>query len=159
MGAHSHDESYAPRLGEDLSQLPLFRAVREPGPFDRSNHPRSPQEELIGEAIWKHKGRDRPVPLAQLVELAGVGERTVKGIVESLRDRHRMPIGARREEPFGYFVIVDADDLEIAVQPYRNQILSMWRVFARLAPPSMRKELHGQLRLEEQDGARCESDL
>jgi hypothetical protein len=107
--------------------LPLFPAEAIAGPFDRSATQPSPEETLIASLIWKHKGQANPIPIARLRELTGYSERQIKGTVESLIVTHRMKIGARREEPAGYFMIETKEDLAAAVGPYRSQILSMLR--------------------------------
>ncbi len=126
--------------------LPLFRA---PGPFDRSKVPPEPVEALVAGLIWEHAGRANPISIAEIRHRTGLSERKVKDVVEQLRVTHRVPIGARREEPAGYFRIVDAEDREAAVGPYRSQILQMFRVLRVLDEPGRVRELLGQLRLEE----------
>ena len=76
--------------------------------------------------------------------------RTVKAVVENLRSHHHCAIGASREDPPGYFWIRTAEDREVAVRPYRNQILTMWRTLRVLDSPASLRELHGQLRLPEE---------
>lgn len=102
--------------------------------------------------------RRRPVPISIAAIVGVIGaeftpltDRKVKEIVEQLRLTHHCPIGASRQEPFGYFWIVTAADRETAVRPYRQQILTMWRTLRALDSPAALRELHGQLRLEEED--------
>jgi hypothetical protein len=60
-----------------------------------------------------------------------------------------MQIGARREEPAGYFVIQNNEDLEAAVGPYKSQILAMVRRLRVLEPSQhSRLEFLGKIRLE-----------
>jgi hypothetical protein len=133
----------------DENDLPLFRAAREDeGPFGRSTAKPTPEERMIASLIWGYKGRARPISIAKLRELTGYTERQVKGIVEQLVVTHRMRIGARREEPAGYFIIQDQADLDTAVGPYKSQIFSMVRRLRILDSPAARSELLGQIRLE-----------
>ena len=60
-----------------------------------------------------------------------------------------MPIGALRDWPGGYFWMVDARDFEVGLQPYRQQVVSGWRLLRALDEPARLRELHGQLRMED----------
>jgi hypothetical protein len=124
---------------------PLFDA----GPFDGSPNTPTPEEILLGGLIWRHTGRANPISIAKLHEMTGYSERQIKGIVEQLVVTHHLQIGAKREEPAGYFVIQDVADREAAVGPYRSQILSMWRRLRVLEGPQTLRELLGQLRLDD----------
>lgn len=134
-------------------------AAAEGGPFERSKLAPTALETLVAELIYARQGRAHPIPIAEIIEwfeehAATVGterltERRVKDVVEQLRAAHRCPIGARRGQPEGYFWIVDAADREAAVEPYRRQILAMWRTLRVLDSTASLRELHGQLRLEE----------
>jgi hypothetical protein len=59
-----------------------------------------------------------------------------------------MKIGGRRGEPAGYFVVVDLEDLELAVRPYKDQIFAMLRRLRVLMSPHAYRELQGQLTIE-----------
>lgn len=122
---------------------------RREGPFSASQLPPTKEEILVASLIWQRRGRGNPISIARLRQLTGFSERQIKGIVEQLVVAHRMRIGARREEPAGYFMIETAEDLEAAVKPYRNQILAMWRRLRVLEQPQRLSELLGQLRLED----------
>lgn len=133
-----------------LQQAGLFdEKGRREGPFSASQLPATKEEVLVASLIWQRRGRGNPVSIARLRQLTGFSERQIKGIVEQLVVAHRMRIGARREDPAGYFMIETAEDLEAAVKPYRNQILAMWRRLRVLEQPNKLMELLGQLRLED----------
>lgn len=133
-----------------LQQAGLFdEKGRREGPFSASQLPATKEEVLVASLIWQRRGRGNPISIARLRQLTGFSERQIKGIVEQLVVAHRMRIGARREDPAGYFMIETAEDLEAAVKPYRNQILAMWRRLRVLEQPNKLMELLGQLRLED----------
>jgi len=120
-------------------------------PFVKSKVQPSALELTIGRMIWGHAGRAHPISIAEIIREVPqpkLSVRTVKNVVEQLRVMHRVPIGASREEPFGYFRIVDAEDRAVAVRPYRRQILTMWRTLRTLDSPERCQELLGQLTLE-----------
>lgn len=128
-----------------LEDLPLFQA----DPFADSTQKPTPEELAVGALVWRHKGRANPLPIARLRELTGYTERQIKGVIEQLIVTHRMQIGARREDPAGYFMIQNAEDLDAAVRPYKSQILAMVRRLRVLDPSHhSRLEFMGQIRCE-----------
>ena len=126
---------------------PLFDQPVD-GPFARSKFRPTGHETLIASLIWQHRGRARPISITRLQELTGLSERTIKGVVEELVVSHRMRIGARREDPSGYFIIEDAADLEAAVKPYKAQVIAMLRRLRALESAEAVREFLGQLALE-----------
>jgi hypothetical protein len=125
---------------------PLFAQPKR-GPVDASA-----DELAVAFIIMEHVGAADPVSIKRICAETSFSPRQVKGIVERLVVDHKMKIGARREEPFGYFTIESAADLEEAAGPYRAQILSMWRRLRVLESRQAMRELHGQLRIDEDNG-------
>jgi hypothetical protein len=126
---------------------------REAGAFDRSTTRPDRMEILIAAMIWFRRGRTNPISIAEIIRLAGVEgltDRTVKGVVEQLVVTHRCRIGARRDEPCGYYWIVDAEDQAAAVSPYKAQILSMLRRLRVLDSHEDYRAFVGQLALEDE---------
>jgi hypothetical protein len=126
---------------------PLFALPRAAEPFDRSKLDPTSMEIMVGVLIWEHQGRENPISIARLVQKTGVGERTIKGIVADLIAVHRMRIGARREEPAGYFIIRDAEDIPAGTGAYKAQFLAM-ALRLRVLDPGGMADLYGQLPLE-----------
>lgn len=145
MAKHSHDDWE--RVGLPRVHGPLFDMNE--GPFAHSQMDPTLEEILVGGIIWKHKGREKPITIAKIKEMTKLSERQIKGVVEQLVVSHKLRIGARREEPAGYFVIQDAEDLATAVGPYKSQILAMWRRLRVLEQPGLLREFLGQLSLED----------
>lgn len=135
------------RVGIPCVRGPLFDM--DEGPFAHSQIDPTMEEVLIGSVIWKHKGRNNPISIARLREMTKLSERQIKGVVEQLVVSHKLKIGGRREDPVGYFVIQDAEDLAAAVGPYKAQILAMWRRLRVLEQPGLLREFLGQLSLED----------
>lgn len=123
--------------------LPLF----DEGPFSHSPIDPEPVEKVVAGLIWQ-RDRVRPIAIREITAATGMSERAVKETVEQLRTAHRCAIGAARQEPFGYFWIRSAEDREIAVRPYREQIFTMLRTLRVLDSPAALREFLGQLRLE-----------
>ncbi len=118
-------------------------------PFAGSKVAPTAEERVVAEVIWRHKGRANAISIAMLCKILGKSERTVKGIKQQLIVTHRMRIGARREPPFGYFIIADATDLAVTVAAYQGQVIEMWRVLRVLLEGHELRRLHGQLELGE----------
>ena len=127
---------------------PLFAAAAD-GPFAASKIEASAEERVIAEMIWRHKGRANPISIAKIAAATGKKDREIKAIVAELVVSHGMKIGGSRMEPVGYFLVVDAEDLEAAIRPYRDQVMAMWRRLRALADSRTLRELHGQLAIEE----------
>ncbi len=125
------------------------------GPFGRSKLKPTALEILIAGLIWKHQGRENPISIARIREISKLDERGIKGVVAELIDGHKMRIGARREEPAGYFIMVDAEDVQAGMGAYRAQFITMARRLRILDPEGM-PELFGQLSLEERIGGQGE---
>jgi hypothetical protein len=127
---------------------PLFERPIEEGPFSGSHFSPTKLETLIGGLIWIHQGRENPISIARLREISGVGDRMIKAVVTDLIVTHRMRIGSRREEPAGYFMIRDAEDIEAGTRAYKNQFLSE-ALRLRVLDPKGMQDLFGQLHLED----------
>ncbi len=142
-----HDDAYT--AVSPTVAGPLF----DRGPFDHSpaGEPSSKAQALIAALIWKHQGRDNPINIEQIGRNTDYQPRDVKAIVEELRREHLMPIGAKRDEPSGYFWIVDASDREVAAAPYRRQILTMWETLRRMDSTEHLRELREKMTVEEQN--------
>ena len=131
---------------------PLFEGKGK-DPFSASPFPPTPAERHLGELIARSfRGRSSPASIQRLRSLTGRKEREIKAMIERLRCDHRMRIGARRTSPVGYFLIVDAQDAEEALKPYRGQVFTMLRTIRALANPQMWLEFRGQLRIELEGG-------
>lgn len=119
--------------------------------FDRSTVRPDRMEILIEGLIWQRRGRGNPISIAEIIQVSGVeglSDRTVKGVVEQLVVTHRCRIGARRDDPSGYFWVVDAEDQAAAVAPYKAQILSMLRRLRVLDSAEDYRVFLGQMALE-----------
>jgi hypothetical protein len=128
------------------------RAIRGPlfdaGPFDHSEVEPTKEEGAVAELIWKHQSARNPIAIVLIREATQYDERSIKGVVEQLRTKHRLPIGGRREPPAGYFWINNAADREVAVAPYRKQILTMWNTLRILDSVEHLRELRDQMTVE-----------
>ncbi|HEX4311911.1 MAG TPA: hypothetical protein VHZ25_17910 [Acidobacteriaceae bacterium] len=148
-----HTDFYVPP--ERTVAGPLFDA----GPFDHSplGEPSATHEKVVAALIFAHQGRNNPISISRICANSDLSEREVKSVVSALRNDHHMPIGARRgstasqEETAGYFWIVDAEDREVAVAPYRAQILTMWTTLRRMDSPAKLRDLRERLTIEEPD--------
>jgi hypothetical protein len=113
------------------------------GPWLLDGKPRDLLIELRG-----HKGRAAAISISTIVAKYGMNEREVKLTVKSLVEDFGIPIGASRQEPYGYFLIVSAEDLESALRPLANEVVSLARRMRKLGGTSIVKEMLGQLRVE-----------
>jgi len=130
----------------------LKSAPPERGPFADSKVTPEKKEALVAGMIWQHQGRANPIAISLLSKATGWSAREIKSIVEQLVVTHRMKIGAsRNQETGGYFVVVDAEDVEVAARPYRNQVFAMMRRLRVLLSEHKMREFHGQLTISKGD--------
>jgi hypothetical protein len=125
----------------------------EAGAFDRSTTRPDRMEILIAALIWFRRGRQNPISIAEIIRLAGVDgltDRTVKAVVAQLIDTHRCRIGARRDDPCGYFWILDAEDQAAAVRPLRAEMRALARRLRVLDSYEDYRAFVGQLALEDE---------
>jgi hypothetical protein len=115
-------------------------------PFARSKVTPDPLERVIAAVIWRHRGRANAISAAHLTKITGKDDRTVRAIVEQLVITHRILIGGSSA---GYYIIVDAADLEADVARRKAQIFATWRRLRVLLEPHQLAHLHGQLLLDE----------
>lgn len=138
--------------GDEVREIgPLFAAAAA-GPFDGSRVEPTLLQRRVAGLIWRHKGHRNPISIAEISQVTGLSDRLVKSVVESLVMLHGMKIGARRENPRGYFVIETIEDQEIGVKPYKRQALRMIERVRKLDSPRGIREFLGQLRISEGEG-------
>lgn len=122
--------------------------------------------------IASHKGAAQAVSIRQILRVmnagledyalhpsAGVGwnERNVKAAVKDLIERFGIPIGGSRKPPYGYFLILTAEDQADAARPLVNELKSISRRVRSLSSKQDLARLFGQVQLEldrEGSGAR-----
>jgi len=121
--------------------------------FDRSTVRPDRMEILIEGLIWQRRGRANPISIAEIIQVSGVeglSDRTVKGVVAQLIETHLCRIGSRRDEPCGYFWILDAEDQEAAVRPLKAEMRAFARRLRVLDSDEDYRTFMGQLALEDE---------
>lgn len=121
--------------------------------FDRSTVRPDRMEILIAGLIWLRRGRANPISIAEIIQVSGVAgltDRTVKGTVAQLIEIHRCRIGARRDQPCGYFWVVGAEDQAAAVGPLQAEMRAFARRLRVLDSPEDYRTFMGQLVLEDE---------
>src|ERR1700694_71817 len=104
------------------------------------------ERELLA-VLRYHKGVANARKLAELAASLKVNPREVKQLAKDLTERFGVPIGARRQPPYGYFLCVTPEDYAAARRPYLNEVLSLLRRLKALNPDQRLLELYGQLEL------------
>jgi len=104
------------------------------------------------------KGAEHAGSIAQILRLLNDGvdeygapkatEREVKAIAKELIERWHIPIGGSRQKPYGYFLIVTAEDQALAVRPLVNELRSLVRRLRALTGKTETARLWGQLMLD-----------
>jgi hypothetical protein len=114
------------------------------------NVPWAPESEqaVLLEMLRSHKGAADALPLQTISVQLGMSAREVKEAVKSLIEDFKLPIGGSRQKPYGYFLIVTADDLEQALRPLTGEIRSMARRVRALTSEQQLGEIFNQVRME-----------
>ena len=95
-----------------------------------------------------HKGAEHARPLGEISAKLHTTHRDVKQMVKSLVEDFALPIGASRQEPYGYFLCLTAADVEAAIRPLENEVISLARRVRALGGEQRLAEFFGQLQLE-----------
>lgn len=118
----------------------------------------TPTEAKILRVIARHKGAAQAIRSRVVAEEAGMfwNEDARRGIckaIETFRLLMKLPIGALRESPYGYFLIVSSHDLELAVQPLAGELYALMRMIRALTSRRDVAKLYGQamLKLNKED--------
>lgn len=127
-GAFDYEESRPQAPG------PLFA---EPGPWDDATAPEDRIRRLLGEIIWRHKGRKDAISIGALKQRTGMRtDREVKRAVELLVMESGMLIGGWRgsagDQEGGYFVVLDREDLQVAIGAFQAQVATMQKRIRRV---------------------------
>ena len=100
------------------------------------------------EHLRYHKGIGNAKLLANLAEKICVNPRELKQHARTLTIDFGVPIGASRQEPYGYFLCVSPEDYAAARRPYAHEISSLAERLQALQPPPRLLEILGQLQIE-----------
>lgn len=76
-------------------------------------------------ALLRHRGASAPIGIAELMSFLPLGEREIKEAVKSLVENFRVPVGASRQKPYGYYLVQSAQDLALAIRPYVHELRSI----------------------------------
>ena len=104
------------------------------------------ERELL-QILRYHKGVANARKLGDLAAKLNVGDRSIKQLAKDLLEGYGVPIGARRQPPYGYYICVTPEDYAAARRPYHHEVLSLLRRLKALTPDQRLLELYGQLEL------------
>lgn len=125
-----------------MSELPLF-ATTSPRPEESLSR----EEESVMKILSSHRGRESAIRAPELARAAGITPRQLRSIIEHLIEFHHARIGSTTQPPYGYYLIVTADDAEHACEQLRHRAMACLRRMAMLKRTTTR-ELLGQLKFE-----------
>jgi hypothetical protein len=102
-------------------------------------------------ALLRHRGAASPIAIAELTTFLPLNEREIKAAVKSLVEDFNVPIGASRGKPCGYFLILTAEDVALALRPLVKELRSISRRARVLGGRRRLNELLGQIQIEMKD--------
>lgn len=104
------------------------------------------KDHLILGHLETHRGREKAIPAKELSSMVQMSTRDLRRRIKYLIEQDGILIGSAHEYPAGYWLIVDADEMDEAVGPMINHAVSMLKRVARIKKISY-DELYGQVRL------------
>lgn len=113
----------------------------------QGKYPLPPEAKRLLELLRWHRGAAHAIPLREVGEKLDLGDRELKEMAKVLTEDFAIPIGASRQQPYGYFLCVTAADLELAAQPYIHELISLARRIRALRGPQMVEHAFQQARL------------
>ena len=126
----------------------LDRKIAETLKGERGAYPLPPDARELLRILQWHKGASHARPLEKIATSLHASARDVKATVKLLVEDFEIPIGASRQEPYGYFLCVTQEDYDQALRPLVNELISIARRVRALASQERRSEVMGQLQLE-----------
>ena len=100
--------------------------------------------------IWRliqERTRENPITVREIAERLKMDRRTVRRIVSQLVTHRQLPIGSSNRPPYGYYVLLDADDYDWEIRKLRNEAMACLRRMATIKRVALR-EIVRQLYLE-----------
>jgi len=113
----------------------------------------SERDKEVLRVIAGHKGALDAIRAEEVARQAGMewSERTrreIAGVVENAVLLFHIPIGGRRGKPCGYFLIVSANDLDLAIHPLWGEVYAHLRRLRALTSKGDVARLFGQAMLK-----------
>jgi hypothetical protein len=111
------------------------------------------REREILRVIAGHKGAAHAIRSEDVAKLAGMewcekSRREIAGVVETAVLLLKIPIGGLRGKPCGYFLIVNANDLEQAITPLWGEVYALLRRLRALTGKQLVARMFGQAMLK-----------
>jgi hypothetical protein len=118
------------------------------------------QSDVFGErdkeilrVIAGHKGAAKAIRSEDVAHAAGMEwcektRREISGVVELAVLLHKIPIGGSRGKPCGYFLIANANDLELAITPLWGEVYALLRRLRALTGKQLVARMFGQAMLK-----------
>lgn len=105
-------------------------------------------ERAMLELLRSHKGSSNAIQIAQIAPRLNTSDRNVKALAKSLIEDFGARIGASRQEPYGYYLCITADEIDSASRPLESEIRSLARRLRSLRGRARVIEMLGQLCLD-----------
>jgi hypothetical protein len=110
--------------------------------------PIADDERRLLEILRHHRGAARAIKGGELASRLKTSERNIKALVQNLAIPFAVPIGSSRVPPFGYYLILTAEELYNTTNNYKSEMRMLGRRIRVLEGPHAAAEYCGQLSLE-----------
>lgn len=136
---------YRRDVEQQIAELLCLAAAKADGPVPIRA---TKEQRMLLQVLRYHFGRPNAIPLAEICARTKLGEREVKNLMRSLVVDFKVRIGAARTQPFGYYLVTNADEAKEAAQVYESEIVELARRVRVLRGAHFTAELLGQLRMQ-----------
>jgi len=103
--------------------------------------------------LWTRQGAAHAIRAGEILDALRLSRndkwrRWLKDAMNDLVVLHRLPVGGLRVPPYGYFLIVSANDLDLAIHPLWGEVYALLRRLRALTSKHDVASLFGQAMLD-----------
>ncbi len=105
------------------------------------------EERQILSILSQRRGKALAIPVRALAEAVRISERELRNRVKHLVEYHDVLIGSSTQQPYGYYIMEDPEEMEAAVRQLQHRLISLAVRISKLRKISI-EDVFGQMRLE-----------
>jgi hypothetical protein len=109
-------------------------------------------KKVLGLLIY-HKGAAAAIQIKEISAYTKLSDRAVKDAVRSLIVDFKVRIAGSRQEPYGYYLVMTAEEARAAASPLVHEALNLLQRAEVLTDEHFITEQNGQMRIEIPKGA------
>ncbi len=104
------------------------------------------EERQILSILSQRRGKELAIPVRALAEAVRISERELRDRVKHLVEYHGVLIGSSTQQPYGYYIMEDPEEVDAAVRQLQHRLISLAVRISKLRKISL-EEVWGQMRI------------